>query len=426
MLKKKIAEFGEEYCFEELENGLKVYVFSKPDFNTTYAAFGTPFGALDLDEEYDGKRYNFHAGIAHFLEHKLFEEEDGDVLGKFSKMGAYVNAMTSYTETIYYFSIAQDKHLSECLDLLLDFTQQLNIDEASVEKEKPIIIEEISMYKQLPDARLLEETYKALYHHYPLIYDIGGDEESVKAITLKELKECYQINYHPSNMILCITTFIDPFKIMQIIKDNQKAKAFIKHEPARVNLVKEPKEVAKKSSYLAMDVNSFKHVYGIKLDLCDTDIYELIRKEKALRFALQMLFSNMNPDYQKWLDEGKINYFFGYDVNLTKDASFMIFYNENNTAQDLKDLIDETLKKASFKEEDLIQLKRRYLGNYFTEFNDPEAFTLTNIRNLLDDIDIFKSYEIVNDLSIKDLNEILHDLDLSNYSLVTVGPKIAE
>ena len=141
MLKKRIAEFGEEYCFEELENGLKVYVFSKPYFNTTYAAFGTPFGALDIKEICGSKVYEFNAGVAHFLEHKLFENESVGVIEDFSKLGALVNAFTSYTETVYYFSLGNRKEVLKALNMLLDFVEDLKIDEDKVEKEKPIIIE---------------------------------------------------------------------------------------------------------------------------------------------------------------------------------------------------------------------------------------------------------------------------------------------
>ncbi len=417
--------FKETYYFEELTNGLKVYINHKQGYNTTTAALGTPFGALDIHASDGEKRYDFNPGIAHFIEHKLFEDPEGDVLDQFAKMGAYVNAMTSYSETVYYFTLTGKKHLNECLDLLLDFTQRLTIDEESVAKEKPIIIEEVKMYEQMPDARLIDETYKCLYHNYPLIYDIGGDEASVKAISLDELNQCYKLNYHPSNMILCITTFEDPDKIMNIIKSNQNRKSFSKIKPGKTIFAEEPLNVKKSKHYLGMDVNSQKHVYAIKCNHQGIEPYEIVKKEKALRFALQMLFSNLNPDYQGWLDEGLINYFFGYDVSFNPDASYIMFYCENNTADNLKSLVDKTLRNARLTEEKLTQLKRRYIGNYFAEFNDVENYTISQLRYLLDDLDIYLIYDIVSGLTINDLQNEIDLIDMDNYSLITLGPKMS-
>lgn len=418
--------FKETFYFEELENGLKVYINHKKDFNTTTAALGTPFGALDLHISDDNRRYDFNPGIAHFIEHKLFEDESGDVLDEFARMGAYVNAMTSYSETIYYFTLAGHEKLKECLELLLDFTQRLTIDEKSVAKEKPIIIEEVNMYQQMPDARLIDETYKCLFHSYPLIYDIGGDENSVNAISLAELNKCYELNYHPSNMILCITTFLDPKKIMAIVKNNQREKTFPKIRRGKTVFDNEPPEVKKQKSYLGMDVNSLKHVYAIKCSHRGIDRYSIIKEEKALRFALQMLFTNLNPDYQKWLDEGLINYFFGYDVSFNPDASYIMFYCENGTAEKLKELVDSTIENAKLSKEKLTQLKRRYIGNFFTEFNDIENYTISQLRCLLDDLDLYHIYDIVSDLTIEDLLHAVTQIKTDNFSLITLGPKIAK
>ena len=225
-------DFKETCLYEEMKNGLKVYVFHKPDFKSSYAAFGTPYGALDIHQKYHGKHYDFHPGIAHFLEHKVFEDEDGDVLSKFAELGASVNAFTSYTETVYHFSLTGEENFREALEMLLDFVQKLNISHDSIEAEKPIIIQEVSMYEQQANTRLLNETYKSLFKNYPLINDIGGDAKSVNEISKDELETCYNINYHPSNMIVSIVSFMDPEYIISIIRDNQSKKKFLKDETA--------------------------------------------------------------------------------------------------------------------------------------------------------------------------------------------------
>ena len=142
-----------------LPNGLTVLVHPMPGFTGVYALYGTRFGSIDRSFVLDGKRWDLPAGVAHFLEHKMFEMGDSDVMELFSRMGASVNAFTSYTETAYYFSTTSD--VKEPLNLLLDFVQELDISEESVEKEKGIIIQELHMYKEMSDSRLLMEIGRA-------------------------------------------------------------------------------------------------------------------------------------------------------------------------------------------------------------------------------------------------------------------------
>ena len=156
-MKKIVNERYQETRFEEtLENGLHVILWQKKDYVKSMFMMVTPLGAMDMKQvDENGKEYHFPAGIAHFLEHKMFEMKDGDVMDAFSTMGANVNAFTSYTETAYYFTTSNA--IEEPLKLLLDFVQELAIDEESVEKEKGIIIQELHMYKQMSDSRLLME-----------------------------------------------------------------------------------------------------------------------------------------------------------------------------------------------------------------------------------------------------------------------------
>lgn len=185
--------YQESYDVETLDNGLRVVIWHKPGYARSLFMMATPLGAMDICQvDEHGTQCVYPAGIAHFLEHKMFEKKDRDVMDDFSRMGASVNAFTSYGETAYYFSTSED--VREPLNLLLDFVQDLDISDASVEKEKGIIVSELNMYLQMSDNRLLMETYKSLFHEHPLKYDIGGDEESVRSITRTQLEECYARN----------------------------------------------------------------------------------------------------------------------------------------------------------------------------------------------------------------------------------------
>lgn len=224
MMNKVISDkYQESYYEETLKNGLKVVVWHKPNYEKSFALMATPMGSFDIKQiDSKGNMFEYHAGLAHFLEHKMFESDHGDVMDDFSKMGANVNASTTYDMTCYYFQTSGD--LFKPLNLLLDFTQSFNIDEASVEKEKGIITQELNMYLQMSDFRLVKETFSALFKEHPLKDDIGGTAQSVQETTLEELKKCYQSNYHPSTMMCVVVTGNDPEQVLDEIRRNQSQK----------------------------------------------------------------------------------------------------------------------------------------------------------------------------------------------------------
>ena len=213
-MNKVVSDRYQECYYEEtLPNGLKVVVWHKPGYEKSFAMMSTQMGAFDISQiDSKGNTYQYPPGIAHFLEHKLFENENRDVMEDFSKMGASVNAATTYDLTTYYFQTSTD--LYEPLNLLLDFTQSLDITKESVEKEKGIINQELSMYDQMSDFKLVKETFAALFKDHPMKYDIGGTTDSVNNTTLEQLEACYKYNYHPSTMICMIVTGKEPQEVL--------------------------------------------------------------------------------------------------------------------------------------------------------------------------------------------------------------------
>ena len=413
--------FDETYYTHKLDNGLELIIFHKPDYSLTCACFGTPYGGLNINQKLNDKEYHFDAGVAHFLEHKLFESEDRDIMNDFSILGANVNAFTSYKETVYYFSKSGD--VKECLEMLLDFVQNLDISKDSVEKEKGIICQELAMYMQNPDTRLLNETYKCLYKNHALRYDIGGDEASVNRINKEELEECYNLNYHPSNMKLVITTPLNPNDILDIVINNQNKKQFqIKDEPENIP-AKEEDEVYKKNYDFEMDINSSKSCYAIKLKPVFTTELDAYKKEWAIRLFLNAYFSNLNPEYQKWLDNKVINDYFGFEVDFSKDYANILFYIEGQNAEVLKELIDNELKKDLFNKDILTQSKRKYLGLSYRLFNDIEGFTSGYIRDLLEGLDLFEEINTLMNLEYEDIIDIYKSFNYENYALINIFPR---
>ncbi len=412
--------FDEDFYIEKLDNGLEVVIFNKKDFLTTACAFATSYGALNTDEVLDDKEYHFHPGVAHFLEHKLFESEDKNIFEEFSNMGCNVNAFTSYHETVYYFSTT-NKEIKEPLNLLLDFVQKLDITDENVEKEKGIICQELAMYMQNPDSRLLQETYRSLYHNYPLKYDIGGDDESVNAISKDELDLCYKINYHPNNMVLLIVSPLDVNYLMDIVKENQSKKHFDKQKDVKTLLIDEDDSVVRKEFSFEMDINKPKHVYALKLKPNFKDSDDIVYKQWCLDLYLKAYFSSINKDYQEWLNKGLINDYFGYEVDFDKDYAYILFYNESEE-DNIKELVDNELKKDLITEEILTSIKRRYIGNSFDTLNDVESFDTGYVRDYVNGIDYFKSIEILTHISLDDLKAVFKGFDYSNYALIHILP----
>ena len=412
--------FDEDFYIEKLDNGLEVVIFNKKDFLTTACAFATSYGALNTDEVLDDKEYHFHPGVAHFLEHKLFESEDKNIFEEFSNMGCNVNAFTSYHETVYYFSTT-NKEIKEPLNLLLDFVQKLDITDENVEKEKGIICQELAMYMQNPDSRLLQETYRSLYHNYPLKYDIGGDETSVNAISKDELDLCYKINYHPNNMVLLIVSPLDVNYLMDIVKENQSKKHFDKQKDVKTLMIDEDDSVVRKEFSFEMDINKPKHVYALKLKPNFKDSDDIVYKQWCLDLYLKAYFSSINKDYQEWLNKGLINDYFGYEVDFDKDYAYILFYNESEE-DNIKELVDNELKKDLITEEILTSIKRRYIGNSFDTLNDVESFDTGYVRDYVNGIDYFKSIEILTHISLDDLKAVFKGFDYSNYALIHILP----
>lgn len=420
---KKIvnSSYRETYYKEVLNNGLTVLIFHKPEFISSICAFGTPYGGLHIHQKYEGKEYNFNPGIAHFLEHKLFETDEKDILNDFSAIGANVNAFTSHHQTVYYFSTNGD--INKPLNMLLDFVQSFSVTEESVEKEKGIIAEELSMYMLDPASRLIDETYKAMYKNYPLKYDIGGTKDTVYAITKEELEECYRINYHPSNMVLVIASASDPEEVLKIVKDNQNKKTFIKKEKPVLNDKEEPFEVVESQKSFEMDVSKNKQVIAYKMKPNYKNVSEAVFDQLALTFLLTSCFSNLNPKYQEWLDEGKINDFFGYEVDYNLNSKYVMFYIESDDENMLEELIKEGLDVNNINEEILKELKRKFIGNSFSNINQLEGFTLDYIRSYLEGVDFFEEVDVIKSVTLEDVKNSIHFVENSSISKINLRKK---
>ncbi|MCI5772972.1 MAG: insulinase family protein [Erysipelotrichaceae bacterium] len=424
MIKHVNSTFEETYYEGKCDNGLKVVIWHKPTYHTTSCLFGVPYGSLDLKQcDENGNIIEMPSGIAHFLEHKLFESDHSDVMEEFSKLGCNVNAFTSYNETCYYFDTASQEDIAKPLNLLLDFVQSLNISEESVTKEKGIIDQELQMYLQMPDSRIVFETFKALYHHHPLSNDIGGNHDSVYATSKALLEECYGLNYHPNKMYLIIATPLDPAYLFKLICDNQNQKVFVKDKKLTRYIPQEPQEVYKENVHIKMDVEMPRVSLGIKLTREGHDPKQKLKEEWILRMILEAHFSSLNADYQTWLDEKKISPLFYCENDNTVDHDLIVFVDESSDAQAFKEFINEQLvmiKNKPIDETCLKQMKNRHFGSVMRIFNRIENITIQHFRNMMNGLDIFSLLSLIDSITVQDCIELYSSLDLSNQSLIVI------
>ncbi len=207
------SEIGESYIKAVHPSGLKIYILEKPQYNSAYAVFGTKYGSIDTCFSVNGEKTQVPEGIAHFLEHKLFESEDGDAFTKYAATGAYANAYTSFDRTCYLFSCSD--RFYDNLGILLDFVQSPYFTAETVQKEQGIIGQEIRMYDDSPDWRVMFNMLLAMYKNHPVRIDIAGTVESIAEIDDKLLYKCYNTFYNPSNMFICIAGNVNSEKVLR-------------------------------------------------------------------------------------------------------------------------------------------------------------------------------------------------------------------
>ena len=397
---------NEKVYYERLNNGLQVYLIPKIGFNKTYATFTTKYGSIDNHFVPLGKEEGVHVpdGIAHFLEHKLFEKEDYDVFQKFSAAGASSNAFTSFTRTCYLFSTTSE--IETNLKILLDFVQEPYFTEETVEKEKGIIEEEIKMYNDNADFKAYFGVLNNLYVNHPIKIDIAGTLESIYKITADDLQLCYDTFYHPSNMILFVVGDIDPESLIKFIRENQDAKGYDDASHIKRFFPDEPDHVAMAFREVKMQVSTPKVFVGIKGVVCDKmSPKELLKIDLALDVLLEMLFGSSSDYYEQILDEGLANDTFGFEASHEPDASFCMIGGDSKMPDELAASIKKRLLSivgVDLNEDEFMRIKRKKTGQFLSALNSVEF-----IANR------FTEYAFIG-LSLFDVVEMLEDLQVSD------------
>ncbi len=423
-MRMRYESFGEEWNEYTCSSGLKLVLIRKPQFYTSAFLMMTPFGSLDVMQEEDsGRRISYEPGTAHFLEHKLFESGAEDVMRTFSRYGANVNAYTTYDSTMYYFTTPAED-IATPLSLLLDFVQDLSISDASVEKEKPIILEELASYEQDPDSRLFLESMRAAYKKHPLRDDIVGNEQSIRRITLAGLQDAYRRNYHPANMTLIAVTPKQDEEMIELVEQNQKQKSFQRFTPIHRLIPEECCSVNRGFEEILMDIEQPKVSVTIRLPLISSSPAERIATEWSLRFSLENHFTAMNPEYQDWINEHVITPYFSYEVEYNAEYAFLYFEDVTDQAEGLNQFVlDEMnrLREEKIHETQILQMKRRVIGAATRAFDHPMDMAFAWGRGILRSMNQLEECALIDSLNPDSCLKAVQKADCSSYSCVKLA-----
>jgi len=419
MKKNNIKHFDLPIYSEILDNGLIVNLVPKKNVSNVYTTFSTFYGSyyndfkpLDSDEYYQAP-----LGVAHFLEHKVFEQENGeDPFSFYTKHGADANASTTYQKTSYLFS--GTGHLEENLNYLLDFVQTPYFTEENVEKEKGIIEQEIKMYDDVPYWKLYDRTLNNSFHTHPLKYPIAGTVETINKITKEDLYICYNTFYHPSNMFLTIVGNFDPKKVIEIIWKNQNKKKYKKAAKIDIKMYEEPDNVVIDNDTITYDVEIPKVTLAYKLNIQDYDI-NILRYYLNTFFELKLgVTSILNEDLK---EKGLISSSIDIDILNTDKHVLVVLLFESKEYQQVIDKIIDALKDKEVSESDLNRKKKVMKSSCVFRSDSIYSIASKINSNMINYHKvILDENELINNLNIKEFNKILDSINFDNRTITVL------
>lgn len=413
MNKQTYSHIDETLYKEVLPNGLTVFLLPRPEMAKTYSMFTTNYGGKDHTFIPLGKDEKITApeGVAHFLEHKLFEKEDGtDVFLDFGKLGASANAYTSATETAYLFSATDN--IQENVVTLLDFVQSPFFTDESVEREKDIIVQELQMYLDQPEHRSYMGILQAMYKDHPVRNEILGTEESIRSTTREDLLTSYHTFYHPSNMTFFIAGNFDVEEMATLIRDNQASKTFAAPEEIKRFPAKESTTVAQKESRIHMPVRTPKVVVGVKEYGEEISTEEFLKKNLLQDMMIGYFFGANGPFYKELYENGHIDRSFSVSATIEKDHGFTTLGGNSDNPDELAEKVKELLLSTndySMSEESFTRLKKKRIGQLLRAMNSLEFIAGEFVHNYVNGLDFFDVLPKIQALTVEDMNAYIQE-----------------
>ncbi|WP_436860614.1 EF-P 5-aminopentanol modification-associated protein YfmH [Staphylococcus caeli] len=402
----------DERVFEaELNNGLKLFIIPKKGFQKTFVTYTTKFGSLDNKFKPHGSDtfVTVPDGVAHFLEHKLFENDDSgeDLFTAFAEDNAQVNAFTSFDRTSYLFSATD--HVERNIIRLLTMVESPYFTKETVDKEKGIIAEEIKMYQEQPGYKLMFNTLKAMYDTHPIRVDIAGSVESIYEITKDDLYLCYETFYHPSNMVLFVVGDVDVSHIYDVIATHEAQRDKVAQPQIVRDALVEKATVNEVKVSETMKLQSPRLMLGFKnKPLTEEPDAAFVKRDLEMTLFYEMLFGEETDFYQSLLNEDLIDETFGYQFVLEPTYSFSVITSATQYPDKLKAVLISEIEKYQGNLTDVEAfdlLKKQFIGEFISGLNSPEYIANQYTKLYFEGVSLFDLLEIVESITLESVNE---------------------
>lgn len=414
----KSSALNEKYYEIDHKSGLKIYVMPKENYSSAYAVFGTNYGSIDtrFKRSDSDKWTTVPEGIAHFLEHKLFESEDLDAFTRYAKTGASANAYTSFDKTCYLFQCSDNFEAS--LEILLDFVTHPYFTKETVEKEQGIIGQEITMYYDVPGWMSTFNLLKLLYHNHPVRIDIAGTVESIAQITDKLLYDCYNTFYNLNNMVLAVVGNVKPEQVLDVCDKMLK-----KAEPLKIerSFEEEPRDIAGTYTEYNLSMSMPVFSFGYK-EKCEKPIQD-IKTIVETNILLEILAGEASDLYNSLFEKGLINSSFSKEYFIGYGYEAITFDGESENPKAVSEAIKQEvarLKKEGIDENQFEAVRRSLYGREIMEYNDIDSIANGFVSAHFGGYSIFDSVEIFRSVTKEDIEKRLSQVMDEQYSALSV------
>lgn len=413
---------GETLYEYDHKSGLKVFFVRKPGYFKKTAMFGTNYGSIDNIFKVGGsdKLIEVPDGIAHFLEHKLFEQEDGNMLDKFSRLGASPNAFTSFNQTVYYFSCTD--LFEENFKMLLNYVQNPWLTDENVEKEKGIIGQEIMMYQDNADWRVFFNLLDCLYVNHPVKLEIAGSIESISKITKELLYDCYNTFYSPSNMAVAVVGDLDPEEVFSIVdnmikfKDKGSVEKKYPDEPEEINSDYKEQKLAVSMPLFFMGIKDNVRVSGD----------ELLKRRTALAIILTDIMGRSSHLYDKLYSDGLINDSFRFEASLDQAYGYVAWGGQSSDPKKTSEIISAALSEAVEKgisPESIARIVKSHTGMFIRNLNSVDNIAHEIMDSYFNGACYFDVGRIYEQIDAEYVNKVLNEVFRNKTALSVINPQ---
>ena len=419
------SKVKEKIYIEKLDNGLTVMIIPKAGVQKKYMIWGTNYGSNDNEFIVPGEeeKTTVPNGVAHFLEHKMFEQENGvNSLDVLTALGTEANAYTTNDHTAYLFECTDNFY--EAMDELMDYVQHPYFTDENVEKEKGIIGQEIMMYDDYPEWKVYLNALKAMYHNNPIKIDIVGTIETISKIDKEILYKCYETFYNPSNMAMVICGDFEPEKLIEEVKK----RLIDKKSNGKIERIfkEEPEEIVKEKIEQKLEVSQPLYTIGIK-DKIDnvenSNKTDIVKKHIAIEILLNIIMGRSSKLYKELYNEGLIYSGASLDYEFSKTYAHILIAGQSTDPEKLYEKFKVRVKELienGIDENDFERNKKMIYGGYVKEYNDVTDIARMFLADYFKGINSFDYIEEINSINVEYLNQVLKDVFKENKMVLSI------